>query len=68
VRAFFGGAAAERLMRCGNDETAAVGTAWSWRGFLAPLPEPQGDGHTAFGREAFHSTRWTLRAGMAELG
>jgi oxygen-dependent protoporphyrinogen oxidase len=24
VRAFFGGKAAERLMRCGNDETAAV--------------------------------------------
>ncbi len=40
VRAFFGGAAAERLMRCGNDETAAVARMELAR-ILGPLPEPQ---------------------------
>jgi oxygen-dependent protoporphyrinogen oxidase len=40
VRAFFGGKAAERLMRCGNDETAAVGRMELAR-VLGPLPEPQ---------------------------
>jgi protoporphyrinogen/coproporphyrinogen III oxidase len=40
VRAFFGGAAAERLMRCGNDETAAVARLEMAR-ILGPLPEPQ---------------------------
>jgi oxygen-dependent protoporphyrinogen oxidase len=40
VRAFFGGAAAERLMRCGNDETAAV-TRLELARILGPLPEPQ---------------------------
>jgi protoporphyrinogen/coproporphyrinogen III oxidase len=40
VRAFFGGAAAERLMRCGNDETAAVARLELAR-ILGPLPEPQ---------------------------
>jgi oxygen-dependent protoporphyrinogen oxidase len=40
VRAFFGGAAAERLMRCGNDETAAVARPELAR-ILGPLPEPQ---------------------------
>jgi protoporphyrinogen/coproporphyrinogen III oxidase len=40
VRAFFGGVAAERLMRCGNDETAAVARLELAR-ILGPLPEPQ---------------------------
>ena len=40
VRAFFGGAAAERLMKCGNDETAAVARLELAR-LLGPLPEPQ---------------------------
>ncbi|HWW98551.1 MAG TPA: protoporphyrinogen oxidase [Edaphobacter sp.] len=40
VRAFFGGRAAERLMRCGNDETAAVARLELAR-ILGPLPEPQ---------------------------
>lgn len=40
VRAFFGGAAAERLMGCGNDETAAVARLELAR-ILGPLPEPQ---------------------------
>jgi oxygen-dependent protoporphyrinogen oxidase len=40
LRAFFGGAAAERLMRCGNDETAAVARLELAR-ILGPLPEPQ---------------------------
>jgi oxygen-dependent protoporphyrinogen oxidase len=40
VRAFFGGTAAERLMRCGNDETAAVARMELAR-ILGPLPEPQ---------------------------
>jgi protoporphyrinogen/coproporphyrinogen III oxidase len=40
LRAFFGGTAAERLMRCGNDETAAVARLELAR-ILGPLPEPQ---------------------------
>jgi oxygen-dependent protoporphyrinogen oxidase len=40
VRAFFGGRAADRLMRCGNDETAAVARMELAR-ILGPLPEPQ---------------------------
>ena len=40
MRAFFGGKAAERLMRCGNDETAAVARMELAR-VLGPLPEPQ---------------------------
>jgi oxygen-dependent protoporphyrinogen oxidase len=40
VRAFFGGEAAKRLMRCGNDETAAVARLELAR-ILGPLPEPQ---------------------------
>jgi protoporphyrinogen/coproporphyrinogen III oxidase len=40
VRAFFGGAAAERLMNCGNDEAAAVARL-ELAGILGPLPEPQ---------------------------
>jgi oxygen-dependent protoporphyrinogen oxidase len=40
MRAFFGGAAAERLMRCGNDETAVVARMELAR-ILGPLPEPQ---------------------------
>jgi protoporphyrinogen/coproporphyrinogen III oxidase len=40
VRAFFGGKAAERLMQCGNDETAAVARMELAR-ILGPLPEPQ---------------------------
>ncbi|MBB5317092.1 protoporphyrinogen oxidase [Tunturibacter empetritectus] len=40
VRAFFGCKAAERLMRCGNDETAAVARMELAR-ILGPLPEPQ---------------------------
>jgi oxygen-dependent protoporphyrinogen oxidase len=40
VRAFFGGKAAERLMRCGNDETAAVARMELAR-ILGPMPEPQ---------------------------
>ncbi len=40
LRAFFGGKAADRLMRCGNDETAAVARMELAR-ILGPLPEPQ---------------------------
>jgi oxygen-dependent protoporphyrinogen oxidase len=40
VRAFFGGAAAERVMKCGNDETAAIARLELAR-LLGPLPEPQ---------------------------
>jgi oxygen-dependent protoporphyrinogen oxidase len=40
MRAFFGGKAAERMMRCGNDETAAVARMELAR-ILGPLPEPQ---------------------------
>jgi oxygen-dependent protoporphyrinogen oxidase len=40
IRAFFGGAAAERLMRCGNDETAVVARLELAR-ILGPMPEPQ---------------------------
>jgi protoporphyrinogen/coproporphyrinogen III oxidase len=40
VRAFFGGKAAERMMRCGNDETAVVARMELAR-ILGPLPEPQ---------------------------
>jgi oxygen-dependent protoporphyrinogen oxidase len=40
VRAFFGGKAAERLMRCGNDEAAAVARLELAR-ILGPLPEAQ---------------------------
>ena len=40
LRAFFGGAAADRLMRCGNDETASVARL-ELASILGPLPEPQ---------------------------
>jgi oxygen-dependent protoporphyrinogen oxidase len=40
LRAFFGGKAADRLMRCGNDETAAVARMELAR-IVGPLPEPQ---------------------------
>jgi oxygen-dependent protoporphyrinogen oxidase len=40
LRAFFGGPAAERLMRCGNDETASVARL-ELASILGPLPEPQ---------------------------
>jgi protoporphyrinogen/coproporphyrinogen III oxidase len=40
LRAFFGGKAADRLMHCGNDETAAVARMELAR-ILGPLPEPQ---------------------------
>lgn len=40
VRAFFGGAAAERLMRCGNDEIAAI-ARFELARILGPIPEPQ---------------------------
>ncbi len=40
LRAFFGGDAAERLMRCGNDEAAAVARL-ELAHILGPLPEPQ---------------------------
>jgi oxygen-dependent protoporphyrinogen oxidase len=40
LRAFFGGQSAERLMRCGNDETAAVARMELAR-ILGPLPEPR---------------------------
>ncbi|MDE1175743.1 MAG: protoporphyrinogen oxidase [Edaphobacter sp.] len=40
LRAFFGGHAAERLMRCGNDEIAAVARLELAR-ILGPLPEPR---------------------------
>ena len=40
LRVFFGGKAADRLMRCGNDETAAVARMELAR-ILGPLPEPQ---------------------------
>jgi protoporphyrinogen/coproporphyrinogen III oxidase len=40
IRAFFGGPAAERLMRCGNDEIVAVAQMELAR-ILGPLPKPQ---------------------------
>jgi oxygen-dependent protoporphyrinogen oxidase len=40
LRAFFGGKAAERLIRCGNDEIAAVARMEVAR-ILGPLPEPR---------------------------
>jgi oxygen-dependent protoporphyrinogen oxidase len=40
LRAFFGGAAAERLMRCGNDETAVIARL-ELAHILGPLPEAQ---------------------------
>jgi len=40
VRVFFGGKAADRLMRCGNDETAAVARL-ELAQILGHLPEPQ---------------------------
>jgi oxygen-dependent protoporphyrinogen oxidase len=40
LRAFFGGKAAERLMRCGNDEVAAV-SRMELAHILGPLPKPQ---------------------------
>lgn len=40
VRAFFGGAAAERLMRCGNDEVAAIARL-ELAQILGPVPKPQ---------------------------
>ncbi|MGD0442306.1 MAG: protoporphyrinogen oxidase [Edaphobacter sp.] len=40
LRAFFGGKAADRLMRCVNDETAAVARMELAR-IVGPLPEPQ---------------------------
>jgi oxygen-dependent protoporphyrinogen oxidase len=40
LRAFFGGRAAERVLRCGNDETAAVARMELAR-ILGPLPEPR---------------------------
>lgn len=40
LRAFFGGKAAERLMRCGNDEIAAV-ARMELAHILGPLPEPR---------------------------
>jgi oxygen-dependent protoporphyrinogen oxidase len=40
LRAFFGGQSADRLMRCGNDETAVVARMELAR-ILGPLPEPR---------------------------
>jgi len=40
LRAFFGGKAAERLMRCGNDEIAAV-ARMELAHIIGPLPEPR---------------------------
>jgi len=40
LRAFFGGPAAERVMRCGNDEIASIARLELAR-ILGPLPEPQ---------------------------
>jgi oxygen-dependent protoporphyrinogen oxidase len=40
LRAFFGGAAAERLMQCGNDEIASIARMELAR-VLGPLPEPR---------------------------
>jgi oxygen-dependent protoporphyrinogen oxidase len=40
VRAFFGGVSAERLLRCGNDEIAAIARLELAR-ILGPMPEPQ---------------------------
>lgn len=40
LRAFFGGEQAERLMKCGNDEIAAIARGELAR-ILGPLPEPQ---------------------------
>lgn len=40
LRAFFGGESAERLMKCGNDEIAAIARGELAR-ILGPIPEPQ---------------------------
>lgn len=40
LRAFFGGESAERLMKCGNDEIAAIARAELAR-ILGPIPDPQ---------------------------
>jgi protoporphyrinogen/coproporphyrinogen III oxidase len=40
LRAFFGGASAERVQRCGNDEIAAIARMELAR-ILGPLPEPR---------------------------
>lgn len=40
LRAFFGGESAERLMKCGNDEIAAIARAELAR-ILGPVPDPQ---------------------------
>lgn len=40
IRAFFGGDAAERLMRCGNDEVSSIARL-ELAHILGPLPEPQ---------------------------
>ena len=40
LRAFFGGAVAERMMHCRNDEAAAIARL-ELAGILGPLPEPQ---------------------------
>ena len=40
LRAFFGGAAAERMMRCGNDEVASIARLELAR-ILGPMPDPQ---------------------------
>jgi oxygen-dependent protoporphyrinogen oxidase len=40
IRAFFGGRAAERLMRCNNDEIASIARMELAR-ILGPMPEPQ---------------------------
>ncbi|HTH53762.1 MAG TPA: protoporphyrinogen oxidase [Edaphobacter sp.] len=40
LRAFFGGRAAERVLKCGNDETAAIARMELAR-ILGPLPEPR---------------------------
>ena len=40
IRAFFGGRAAERMMRCNNDEIASIARMELAR-ILGPMPEPQ---------------------------
>lgn len=40
LRAFFGGESAERLMKCGNDEIAAIARGELAR-ILGPIPDPQ---------------------------
>ena len=40
LRAFFGGESAERLMKCGNDEIAAIARGELAR-ILGPVPDPQ---------------------------